>query len=283
MTLTVFSAVIFAALLHAGWNALVRGGRDKTTSMAAVVAGQALFGGCLAAVLPLPAPESWPWIASGVILHIGYQFFLSAAYSTGELSEVYPLARGTAPLLVAITSVTILGITLGPFEWMGVILISCGLASLVIVRSNGRFQLPARGTLMALGASVFIAAYSLNDGFGARLSDAPVAFFGWLALINGVVYTSILPFWRPDALRALPGAWPVVVIGGGASFAAYALVVWAFTQAPIATVSALRETSILFALAIGVGLMGEKVNLRRLVAIFLTLLGAIALRLGKSS
>lgn len=282
MTITVFLAVILAAFLHASWNALVRGGQDRTTAMAAVMLGQALFGAACLPVLPFPAAESWPWLLSSVVLHLGYQFFLLEAYKTGGLSEVYPLARGTAPLVVAAVSVGALGVVLSTTEWMGILLISCGLVSLVIVGAGGVYKLPGRATVMALCTSLFIAAYSIVDGMGARVSDSPVAYFGWLALIDTVIFLPLLAIWKPQEVRAVPRAWRVVLIGGFASFAAYALVVWAFTQAPIATVAALRETSILFALAIGVGVLGERLDARRILAAMLTLAGAILLRLGKS-
>lgn len=250
--------------------------------MAAVVLGQALLGALCLPFLAVPAVESWPWIAASVVLHLGYQLFLIEAYRTGGLSEVYPLARGAAPLMVAAVSVLFLGTALSGMEWGGILLISTGLASLVIVNSSGVFKLPGRATAMALCASVFIAAYSLVDGLGARVSGSAVAFFGWVTVINALVFFCLVPLWRPAAMRAVPAAWRVVLIGGGASFCAYALVVWAFTQAPIATVAALRETSILFAIAIGVGVMGERLDLKRILAAMFTITGAVLLRLGKS-
>lgn len=282
MSLTVFLAVLAAAFLHAAWNAIVRGGRDRTTSMAAVVLGQAVIGAICLPFLPLPAAESWPWLGAGVLLHLGYQLFLIEAYKTGGLSEVYPLARGAAPLIVAGVSVLVLGTVLSVAEWVGIVFISCGLASLVIVGAGGVYKLPARATLMALGASVFIAAYSIIDGLGARVSGSPVAFFGWLTLINAGVFFALVPLWKPREIRAVPAAWRVMLVGGFASFAAYALVVWAFTQAPIATVAALRETSILFAIAIGVGVLNERLDAKRIAASMLTLGGAILLRIGRS-
>lgn len=281
MTPAVFAAVLLAALLHAAWNAIVRGGRDRATAMAAVVLGQALLGAALLPVLPMPAPESWFWIASGVALHLGHQLFLVAAYRTGGLSEVYPLARGAGPLIVAAVSVALLGVTLTGLEMAGIALISCGLTSLVVMRTEGRMRRPSRATGMALAASAFIAGYTLNDGLGARASGAPVAFFAWLTVLNAVAFFAVLPFWRPAALRGLRSSGTAIVVGGGASFAAYALIVWAFTQAPIAVVAALRETSILFALAIGVGVLGERADLRRLASATLTLWGVVLLRLGR--
>lgn len=282
MTLGVFAAVILAAFLHAAWNAIVRSGQDRTTSMAAVVLGQAVLGAMCLPFLPLPMVESWPWLAAGVGLHLGYQLFLIEAYKTGGLSEVYPLARGAAPLIVAGVSVVFLGTMVSPAEWTGIAFISCGLASLVIVGAGGVYKLPARATVMALGASLFIAAYSIVDGMGARVSGSPVAFFGWLTLINACVFFALVPLRKPAEIRAVPAAWRVVLVGGFASFAAYALVVWAFTQAPIATVAALRETSILFAIAIGVGVLGERLDCKRIAASMLTLAGAALLRIGRS-
>ena len=282
MSVGVFLAVLFAAFLHAAWNAAVRSEADRAVGMAAVVLGQAISGLACMAFLPAPDAASWPWIVLGAALHLGYQLFLVAAYRIGDLSAVYPLARGLAPLLVAGASTAFLGADLGTAGWAGVVLISCGLASLVIVRADGRHVRPSRSTAMALGAGVFIAAYTLADGVGARISGAPVAFFGWLTVLNAAAFFAILPLWRPGALGAVPAAWRTVLGGGGASFAAYAIAVWAFTQAPIALVAALRETSILFALAIGVLVLKERLDLRRVAAACLTLLGAIALRAGRA-
>ena len=273
-------AVLLAALLHASWNAVVKGGDDKLVSTLAVVIGHAVPGFVAAALLPVPDPASWPWIGLGAVLHVGYQMFLAAAYRDGDLAQVYPIARGSAPLIVALVSVTLLGVALATAEIAAILLIATGIISIGAARA-GRADPRTLATALATGG--FIAAYSLSDGTGARLSGSPVAFYAWMTLLNATFSAAILARLRPGALfslhRRAPGAfW----FGGLASFAAYALVVWAFTQAPIALVTALRETSIVFALVIGAVFLREKVDLARIAATFVTLSGVILLRLGRS-
>ncbi len=280
MSVGVFGIVLLAALLHAGWNALVKGGLDKTRSMAAVVIGQGACGGLVLLFVPAPAAASWPYLLIGVALHLGYQMFLIAAYKVGDLTQVYPIARGIAPVLVTVISVTVLGVSLDMPQLLAVGLIVCGIISLGLVRNAGGSRFGA-GTLLALVTGCFIATYSLNDGLGARLAGSPFGFYGWMALLNGVAFVVLVPFWERGALSALPRSGALIAVGGGASFAAYALVVYAFTQAPIALVTALRETSIIFALMIGVFKLKERLDLAKVLSTFLTLVGVALLRLSK--
>ncbi|QIE46974.1 EamA family transporter [Pseudohalocynthiibacter aestuariivivens] len=280
MNVSVFGIVLLAALLHAGWNALVKGGLDKTRSMAAVVIGQGAFGGLMLLFVPAPAIESWSYLLIGVALHLGYQMFLISAYKVGDLTQVYPIARGIAPVIVTVVSVTVLGVGFDLPQLLAVGLIVCGIISLGLVRSAGGTRGGA-GTMLALITGCFIAAYSLNDGLGARLAGSPLGFYGWMALLNAAAFAVFVPFWERGALSALPRSGTLMVVGGGASFAAYALVVYAFTLAPIALVTALRETSIVFALLIGVFKLKERLDLAKVFSTFLTLIGVALLRLSK--
>ena len=279
MTGTVFASVLLAALLHAGWNALVKGGADKHLNLCAVVLGQAAVAALVLPFVPAPAPDSWPWIAGGVVLHIGYQAVLLRAYRLGDLSQVYPLARGSAPLIVALVSLTMLGTTLTGIEILAIAVIATGILSLALTRGHGGLRnLPAAGYALLTGC--FIAAYSLNDGLGARLAGTALGFYAWVALLNGLVFVPLTARVAPHLLRlTFTTAWPTFVIGGMASFSAYAIVVHAFVSTPIALVTALRETSIVFALAIGVGLLGERMTPAKLVSITATVTGAALLRL----
>lgn len=281
MSTTVFLAVLAAALLHAVWNALVKAAPDKHLGMTAVVVGHLPAAALAVAALPWPAPESWPWLGFGILLHVGYQLFLLGAYRIGDLTQVYPIARGSAPLVVAFVSVAFLGVTLVPLELAAILVITCGIMSLALVRrQDGLRNGPA--ALLALGTGGFIAAYSLVDGTGARLSGSPVAYFAVNCFGNAAIFLTLMAVIRPGVISALPRAGLRTVLGGGtASFVAYALVVWAFTQAPIALVSALRETSIVFALLIGVLLMGERLDLAKVASTTLTLLGAALLRVAR--
>jgi drug/metabolite transporter (DMT)-like permease len=281
MSLIVFLAVLLAAAMHASWNALVKGSGDPVTGMVAVVVGHAPLAGLLVLLSPMPAPESWPYIVAGAALHIGYQIVLIVAYRLGDLTQVYPIARGSAPIIVALVSVGFLGVVLSGLELAAVLIIGCGIMSMVLARGSDGLHNP-RAAMAALGTGLFIASYSLVDGLGARLAGTPFGFYGWLSLINASVFTLMVLFWRPQILRDMLGkATRQFYIGGSVSFAAYAIVTWAFTQAPIALVTALRETSIVFALLIGVFVLSEKLNLMKVLSTMLTLSGAVLMRLGK--
>jgi drug/metabolite transporter (DMT)-like permease len=281
LSTTVFLAVIVAAALHAVWNALAKGGRDKLLSMTAVVLGHAPLALAALPFVPAPAPESWPYVAGGIALHVGYQLFLISSYRHGDLTHVYPIARGTAPLLVAGVSTLFLGVTFAPIEVAAVLVIALGIMSLSFVRQRDGTRNP-RASLFALVTGCFIAGYSLNDGMGARLAGSPVGFYAWEAMGNAFVFTALMAWVQPGLPRRLfAEARTTFVIGGSASFLAYALVVWAFTQAPIPLVTALRETSVVFALMIGVWVLRERLDLAKVLSTFVTMLGAVLLRFAR--
>lgn len=283
MTPTVFLAVLLAALLHATWNALVKGGLDKHVAMTAVVLGHMPLALLVLPFVPLPALAGLPWLFVGIGLHLGYQLFLIAGYRAGDLTQVYPIARGSAPLIVAAVSVGLLGVTLAPAELTAIALIAAGILSLALVRRADGTRNP-RAATMALGTGGFIAAYSLVDGAGARASGTALGYWTWAALGNAVLYCAFIAWTRPGLIRQLPRDRRVMrmgLIGGSASYLAYAIVVWAFTQAPIALVTALRETSIVFALLIGVFFLRERLDLAKVVSTLVTILGAGLLRFAR--
>lgn len=282
MSGAVFLAVLLAALLHAAWNALAKGGPDKELSMTAVVLGHLPLGLLTLAVAPFPDAASWRFVGLSIALHFGYQVFLMHAYRVGDLTQVYPIARGTGPLIVAGVTVGLLGAQLTELELAAIAVITSGLFSLALVR--GRDGLRNRtAALLALATGVFIAGYSLSDGIGARASGSPLGYFGLLATVNAAVFAGFMAWRRPGLLRRLTRgeARRTFWLGGSASFVAYVIVVWAFTQAPLALVTALRETSIVFALMIGVGLMGERLDLAKVLSTFVTLFGAALLRFSR--
>ncbi|MEM6886951.1 MAG: DMT family transporter [Pseudomonadota bacterium] len=282
MSTVVFLAVIGAALLHALWNALVKGGADKTLSMAAVVIGHMPIAILALPFVPMPVAESLPYLLGGTALHFGYQLFLLKSYQMGDLTQVYPIARGSAPLIVALFSVVVLGVQLQGSEVLAIVIIGAGIISLALVRqSDGLRNRNAAAVALATGG--FIASYSLVDGLGARLAGTSLGFYCWLAIGNGLLMIMYLAITSPKTLVNLPRrGLPVLVLGGGASFIAYAIVTWAFTQAPIALVTALRETSIIFALLIGFLFLKEPLNLIKVISTMTTLLGAILLRYSRS-
>jgi drug/metabolite transporter (DMT)-like permease len=281
MSFTVFCAVLTAALLHASWNAMVKGARDKQLNMVAVVIGHLPLAVIALVFSPLPALASLPYLLAGIALHFGYQLMLLRAYDAGDLTQIYPIARGSAPMIVAAVSVGFLGVTLQPVEIIAVLTIGIGILSMALVRKSDGLR-NTQGARLALITGCFIAAYSLIDGMGARVAGTSMGFYGWLAVGNAVLMAGLMAARAPHQLRALHRVGKrVFLLGGSASFAAYALVIWSFTQAPIALVTALRETSIIFALLIGVFFLREKLDLAKLASTAITLIGVALLRLAK--
>ena len=276
-----FFAVIGAAVLHAVWNAVMKSGHDQHLSMTAIVLGHAPIALVMAFIAPLPDPTSWPYLIAGAALHIGYQLFLLTSYRFGDLTQVYPIARGTSPLLVAGVSVVFLGVALSSVEILAILMIAVGVMSLSLVRQKDGLR-NSRAAALAFATGCFIAGYSLVDGLGARQAGTALGFYAWLSLINASVFAIIMAVAKPGLIRRIHiDAVPALVIGGGASFIAYALVIWAFTQAPIALVTALRETSIIFALLIGVFFLKERLDLAKVASTVITLSGAILLRFAR--
>lgn len=283
MSTTVFLAVLLAAVLHAVWNALLKHGADKYVGMAGVVVGHTPFALAVLPFVPFPEPAAYPYMTGSVLLHFGYQMFLLWSYRVGDLTQVYPIARGTAPLIVAGFSIAVLGVTLLPNEIIGIIVIAVGLISLSLVRQHSGAR-NGQAAILAIITGCFIAAYSLNDGLGARAAMTSLGFYSWTTLISALVMAATMMVWKPGVMRRLvqtPSGKRAFWIGGGASFIAYSIVTWAFTQAPIALVTALRETSIVIALLLGVVFLGERLDIGKVVSTFLTIMGAVIIRLSR--
>lgn len=281
MSSTVFVAVIFAALLHALWNALIKGAGDTHLSMIALQLGSLPIALGALLVVPAPAAESWSFVAVAVLLHFGYNMFLLISYRVGDFTQVYPIARGSAPLLVAGVSVLFLDVHLRLPEVIAILLIGAGILSISLVRhSDGERNMSA--ALLALVTGCFIAAYSLVDGFGVRLAGTAVGFYCWVSIINSILFAIYMRITKPGLISLIPTrAKHVFLVGGNATFVAFSIVLWAFTQEPIALVAALRETSIVFAMLLGVFFLKEKLDLVKVCATTATLFGAALLRLSK--
>ena len=274
LTSGVTLAVLGAALLHAGWNALVKGSEDKQLDTLAVAASSGLLAAALAPFLPAPAPASWPWLAGSTAVHILYFGFLAGAYRWGELSYVYPVMRGGGPMIVAASGALAFAEILDPSEWLGVALISIGIVAL----ASGAHD--RRATAFAAANAVVIGAYTLIDAAGARASAAPVSYTLWFFVANGVVITAIGLALRGGAVPAyLRRHWLRAAAGGACALGAYCIALWAMTRAPVALVAVLRETSVLFAAVLGAAVLKEKITRRRLVATGAVLAGLAALRL----
>jgi len=276
MTLAVFALVLLAAALHATWNAIVKGGGDKMMTTALVTGSAALIALLCLPFLTVPGRASWPFIAASTVCQIGYFVLVAQTYRVSDMSQAYPLMRGTAPLLVAISSASVLGERLSPLAWLGVALICAGVVSMAFDRRPGQ----GMGVFLALLNAVVIASYTLIDGAGVRRSGAPAAYTLWLFLLTGAPLVMWALIARRQAFRRyVADHWRHGAVGGFGTVASYGLALWAMTLAPIAAVAALRETSILFAMAISGFVLKEKVNPARIAGVCITVAGAVVLRL----
>ncbi len=281
MSLTVFLIAIAAAIMHAVWNAFVKSSDDKLLGMTAVALGTLPISICLLPFVPTPTEVSWPYLAASVFLHLGYYLFLQFSYRVGDLTQVYPIARGTAPLLVAGVSILFLGVDLSSAEIIAIILIAFGIMSISLVRQEYQ-QSNWNAVVLALITGGFIAAYSLVDGVGARLAETSLGYNCWLEIGTAVLFGIFVALRKPGIISSIPIHGKLAFfIGGNATFLAFAMIIWAFTQAPIALVTALREVSIIFAMIIGVLFLKEKLDLMKVFSTFFTLIGVAMLRLSK--
>jgi len=280
MSLTVFAVVLLAAFLHAAWNAVVKGGGDKMLSTVMVAMAAGLLAAVALPALPQPAPVSWPFIAASVGVHVVYFALVARIYHVADMSQTYPLMRGSAPLLVAVASVAWLGEHLSALAWCGIAVISAGiLAIAVLPAARARTGASREGIWLALLNAVVIAGYTLIDGTGVRRSGAPVAYAFWIFVLTALPLAAWALMSRRAALAGYVRCnWVFALVGGGGTLASYGLSLWAMTRAPVAPVAALRETSILFGALISGLLLKERVGPARLGAACLIAAGVATLR-----
>lgn len=274
MTLPIAAIVLFAALLHASWNALLKGGRDRLWSVTIMGIATSLACAALLPFLPVPHRASWPYLIGSAMLHVGYNIFLIRAYRSGDFGSAYPIARGSSPLLVTLGAAAVAGESPSPSGIAGILLVSGGIISLAF---RGR-RLPEAGIFYALGTGMFIAAYSVTDGIGGRLSGDPAAYTLWMCLLWGLTAAPVYwlrrrdgRLWRGARATGLAG------LGGVVSLLAYGIVIFAMTAAPMGSVSALRETSVLFAVLLGRLFFAESLTPRRIVSALVIAAGALCL------
>ena len=273
MSPAIIAIVLAAALLHAVWNAMVKGAVDRTVMLGLISLGHVIPGLVLVALAPAPALAALPYVIASTMIHWAYYFFLNAGYRTGDLSLVYPVARGLAPVMIALGAVIWADEYLPFLAWTGILTVSAGILMLVF-RPQGA-QGGALGA--ALATSAMIAAYSIVDGIGIRVSGSPLGYIGWLFVAEISVVAFVIALRRRAVGTMGQRALMLGFAGGVLSGLAYGLVLYAKTLAPLGIVSALRETSVIFAALIGVIWMGEGPVTRRLIAAAVVAFGIIVL------
>jgi phosphonate utilization associated putative membrane protein len=280
---TVVGAVLFGALLHASWNALIKAGDDQALDTALIHVLGCGVGAVLVLFVGLPKREALPWLAASLVIHVGYYVTLVGAYRHGELGFAYPLMRGTAPLIVAVLSGQLLGERVPLAAWLGVVGISAGVLAIGLTRSALDSGSRRHALGYALANAAIIATYTIVDGIGVRASGNAIQYVALLFLLDGLPYFAIVVWQRRMALGPVLAymrvRWPIALLGSCASLGAYGIALWAMTRAPVAAVAALRETSVLFAALIGVFLLKERFRLQRAVGTGAIIAGVMALRL----
>ncbi len=277
MTTFVLLAVLGSAFLHALWNSLVKTGASRLGAMVILSVCEVPIGLTVALIRPAPELHVLPWVLASGLVHFFYKFFLTLAYERGDLSRVYPIARGTAPLAVALTSGLFLTDVITLVEFAGIIILGLGILMMsqgVLANGENRRLIP-----FALGAAAATAAYTLIDGQGARIAGDAIGYVAWVFVVDGLGFAAGMLAWKGRAV--LPRArkpWATGALAGAASYGAYGISVWAMTVAPIALVAALRETSILFAVLIGWLGFGERMTMGKGLAALVIVTGVVITR-----
>jgi drug/metabolite transporter (DMT)-like permease len=276
----VFIAVLFAALCHAGWNALIKVGLDPLSTTTLISLGSGLVALVLLPFVGVPAAASWPWLIASAVIHVFYFAGLIESYRAGDFGQVYPIARGSAPLMTAIASTVLIGEHLSLVGWGGILALVAGVVLLSARGGRDLARIDRRAVSFALGTALTICAYSVVDGIGARLSMSPEAYVLWLFVAMGL---AMLPYalWRGgrDVIPAMGRFWQRGFAGGLLQIVSYGTALWAMTLAPIAIVATLRETSVLFGAAIAVIALKEPLRLVRVGAAVLIVCGLVLIRL----
>ncbi len=269
--------VLTAALFHATWNATVKSGKDSLITLTGVNVATGCIALPIAFMVGLPSSESWPYLIASAILHFGYYIALSEAYRFGDFSQAYPIARGTAPIIVTLYGVFVLGEILSLFETLSLIGIIAGLL-IFVTRGFGRVVQDKHALFAALATSAFIGGYTIVDGIGGRLSENVPGYMVWLSILDAVpilIYTTLKR--NVSQVMTLCKEWKILLVGGALALSSYSMVVWSMTQAPIPLVSALRETSIIIAALIGAFYFKEPSGKRRIIASIVIFLSVVLL------
>ena len=284
LTWPIVGIVLCAALLHASWNALIKSGVDKAADTALITVAGAVVAFPFMLWIGLPDRGAWPYLLASLVIHVGYYIALVEAYEHGDLGLTYPIMRGFAPLLVALGSGLFIGEVPSAAAWLGIVGITVGVG-LVGLAHPGEALHHRRALTFAFANACLIAVYTTVDGVGVRANGGAARYVLLLFVLDGFLYPALV-WWRRSAAErnALVAyartRWPLAVLGGGASIGAYGIALWAMTRAPVASVAALRETSVLFAAVLGTVLLKERFGLQRAIGTGVIVAGVMALRFG---
>ena len=274
----VFFLVLFATVMHAVWNGMVKNHPDKVVAISSIVFGHFPLSIIAIILLPVPSLDCIPYIIAGAIIHQGYQWCLLSAYQIGDLTKVYPIARGFGPLVATIISILILGLFLDSIIIFSILLICVGIMILELFdKENKNFKV----LQLSLFTGFFIGLYSLIDGYGARVSLSAIVYMSWSFILSSLLFLVVLRIKKQKNIiqNVVKKGKKIFWIGGSLSYIIYVIVVWAFTKAPIPMVAALRETSIFFSILIGYFFLQEKITTTKVISIILIVIGVIGIKL----
>lgn len=265
---SVVLAVLFGALLHASWNALIKSSSDKSLDTALIHALGAVLALPLLAYAGWPDAAAWPFIAATTVIHLAYYATLAAAYRHGDLGLTYPIMRGSAPLLVALLSPIVMGESLSLTAWMGILLVCACVLLLGLSATSVNRTERHKALGFALLNALIIAVYTMVDGIGVRVSGSALSYVAVLFLFDAFPYMALVmwrktPQQRQSAWMYMRARWPIALLGTLASVSSYGIALWAMTHAPVAVVAALRETSVLFAVVLGCVFLREPMGWRK--------------------
>jgi drug/metabolite transporter (DMT)-like permease len=278
MSLAWMLVVLFAAALHASWNAIIKGGTDKFNDTVLVMIVAALFPGLLLPWLPLPSAASWPYLIASVIIHFAYFSLVAMAYRAGDLSYAYPIMRGVAPMLTALIASIAIGEALSPGGKIGIVLLCLGILTLTS-QSWWSKKFGLAPTAIALTNAVVISMYTIVDGIGLRLAGNPVSYICWLFFLQPVPFIPLLVFrHRERFVTQMKIRWSVSLLGGLCTCTSYGLAMYAMAFIPIALVAALRETSVIFGAVIAAIFLHERFGPIRYIAAGLVTAGAVVMK-----
>ena len=278
MDTNVFLIVLLATFMHAVWNGMVKNHPDKAVAVSAIVFGHIPL--AIVAIIFLPAPtiDCIPYIVASAIVHQGYQWYLLSAYKIGDLTKVYPIARGFGPLVATLISILVLGLFLKSLVILSILLICFGIMILGLLDKESK---NVKVLQLSLFTGFFIGLYSLIDGYGARASLSPIVYMSWSFILSAALFPIVLKIKNHKNIfqNVFNSGKQVFWIGGTLSYIIYIIVVWAFTKAPIPMVGALRESSIFFSIFIGYFFLKERITSIKIISIILIITGVIGLKL----